>query len=450
MTERYLTVTALTKYLKRKFDIDPHLRNVLLKGEISNFNHHSRGHMYFTLKDDKAKIKAAMFSHKNRALKFMPENGMNVLVKGEVSVYEVYGEYQLYVQEMEPDGIGSLYLAYEQLKEELEKKGYFSPTLKKLIPRFPKHIAIITSPNGAAIRDILTTIRRRYPIVNTTIIPAIVQGTEAGKSISHAIQRANDYAAFDLIILGRGGGSIEDLWGFNEKIVAEAIFHSKTPIISAVGHETDHTISDFIADLRAPTPTGAAERAVPSREELHAQISRYQRSIVNIINQLIRNQKEKLNRLTDSYAFRYPNNLIKQKEQELDMLLERINRSQTSLLKEKQVSFQQFFTRFINQHPKKGYNQAIKEQTHLHERLQQSFAKRIKEKEQELLNKMDKLILLNPLEVMKRGFAIPYDDAGNVLMSSKKAQIDDHIRVKMSDGALKCQVLEIEVNPDDR
>src|SRR5690625_965256 len=224
--------------------------------------------MYLTIKDDQSRVQAVMFAGNNRKLKFTPEDGMNVLIRGEISVFEPYGQYQLYIRHMEPDGIGALYLAYEQLKDKLENKGYFDTNHKKKLPLYPKHIGIITSPTGAAVRDILTTIKRRYPIVQTTVIPVIVQGQLAADSIRKAIEFANQSDVYDLLIVGRGGGSIEDLWGFNKEIVADAIYHSNIPIISAVGHETDHTISDFVADLRAPTPTGAAELAVPSRFEL--------------------------------------------------------------------------------------------------------------------------------------------------------------------------------------
>lgn len=254
MIDKYLTVTAVTKYIKRKMDTDPHLKQILIKGEISNFKQHSRGHMYMTIKDSQTKIQAVMFAGNNRFLKFKPENGMNVLIKGEISVYEAYGQYQLYINQMEPDGIGSLYLAFEQLKEKLQKKGYFDPSIKKNIPLYPEHIGVITSPTGAAIRDIITTLRRRYPIVKITVIPVLVQGPNSPYSIKLAIEKANEIGGFDTLIVGRGGGSIEELWSFNEEIVAEAIYRSKIPIISAVGHETDVTISDFVADLRAPTP----------------------------------------------------------------------------------------------------------------------------------------------------------------------------------------------------
>lgn len=284
---KYVTVGALTKYIKRKFEVDPHLRDLWIKGEISNFKYHSRGHMYFTLKDEQARIQAVMFAGYNQYLSFRPEDGMKVLVRGEISVYEPSGNYQIYVKEMQPEGIGNLYLAYEQLKKRLEAEGLFSAEHKKPIPAFPRYIGVVTSPTGAAIRDILTTIRRRYPIATVILFPTLVQGEEAAGSIVRSIEKANELGYIDVLIVGRGGGSIEELWAFNEEAVARAIFASKVPIISAVGHETDFTIADFVADLRAPTPTGAAELAVPHVTELMERIS--QRKL-----RLMRAMKEKL------------------------------------------------------------------------------------------------------------------------------------------------------------
>src|SRR5699024_2499580 len=248
--ENYLTVSAVTKYMKRKMDTDPHLKRILIRGEISNFKHHNRGHMYLTLKDEQSRIQAVMFKGNNSYLRFVPENGMNVLIQGDISVFEPFGQYQLYIQKMEPDGIGALYVAFEQLKKKLQSIGMFHEAHKKSLPSFPEHIGIITSPTGAAVRDIITTINRRYPLAETTLLPTLVQGENAKKSISDAIKRANDLNMFDVLIVGRGGGSIEDLWAFNEEEVAYAIYESNIPIISAVGHETDNTISDYVADKR--------------------------------------------------------------------------------------------------------------------------------------------------------------------------------------------------------
>ncbi|HJV31848.1 MAG TPA: exodeoxyribonuclease VII large subunit, partial [Bacillales bacterium] len=349
--QKYLTVHALTKYIKRKFDVDPHLQNIFVKGEISNFKQHSSGHMYFTLKDEKARILAVMFSSHSRSMKFSPENGMKVILRGEISVYEPSGQYQIYVKEMRPDGIGDLYLAYEQLKQKLELEGLFAKENKKAIPLFPKRVGVITSPTGAAIRDILTTIKRRFPIAKVLVFPALVQGEQAAPSIVHAIEKANMMSNIDVLIVGRGGGSIEELWAFNEETVARAIFRSEIPIISAVGHETDFTIADFVADLRAPTPTGAAELAVPHIDELMERVLQRQTRLIRAISEKIRFKKEHLNRLKKSYAFRYPERLYEQKLEQTDKLTERLIKgtARLSMLKENQREI--LFKRLQRNHP---------------------------------------------------------------------------------------------------
>ena len=282
MDIKYYSITALNKAIKNMFDSKPELNRVYIKGEISNFKHHTRGHFYFTLKDENSRIAAVMFASYASNINFEPEDGMKVLVSGRVTVYEATGGYQIYVDDMQLDGLGNLYLEYEKLKKKLETEGLFDVSYKKPIPKYPKRIGIITAPTGAAIRDILSTIKRRYPICETILFPALVQGTGAKESIVEQITRAQDFD-LDVIICGRGGGSIEDLWAFNEEIVARAIFASKIPIISAVGHEIDFTIADFVADLRAPTPTGAAEMAVPNLVDLRTLIEQYKiRSNENI------------------------------------------------------------------------------------------------------------------------------------------------------------------------
>ncbi|WP_309228286.1 exodeoxyribonuclease VII large subunit [Virgibacillus saliphilus] len=396
MRDNYLTVTALTKYIKRKFDTDAHLKNIWLKGEISNFKHHSRGHMYLTIKDDHTRIQAIMFAGNNRSLKFKPESGMNVLIQGDISVFEPYGQYQLYIQQMEPDGIGSLYLAFEQLKEKLHKQGVFDAVHKKKIPLYPEHIGVITSPTGAAIRDIITTIKRRYPIVKTTILPVLVQGSNAALSIKQAIELANEKAIFDVLIIGRGGGSIEELWSFNEALVAEAIFQSTIPIISAVGHETDVTISDYVADLRAPTPTGAAELAVPSQIELKDRINANEQSLTKEMNATITQCKNHLQRMRKSYAFRYPEQLLTQKEQELDKHVESLERAAVNHKDKSDKAYKNLVTRFVAQHPEKQIKQS---QNHLRQLIRQQnhhISQIVDRNKMQLSNTIEKLTLLNP------------------------------------------------------
>src|SRR6478609_2992351 len=347
---RYLTVTALTRYIKRKFDVDPHMQDVWIKGEISNFKRHSRGHMYFTLKDQNARIAAVMFAGHNRQLNFQPEEGMNVLIRAEISVYEPSGNYQMYVKEMQPDGVGNLYLAYEQLKKKLEKEGLFDPARKRKLPKYPTTIGVITSPTGAAVRDIITTLKRRYN-ANIIVMPALVQGVNAAPSIIKAIEEANRRKEADVLIVGRGGGSIEELWAFNEESVARAIFTSNIPVISAVGHETDFTIADFVADLRAPTPTGAAELAVPHISEITERILTKQTRLIRAMKEKVGQQRKQLERLEKSYAFRYPHRLYEQKLEQLDKRTEQLVRNSQKLFSVKRTNYEQLTAALLRNHP---------------------------------------------------------------------------------------------------
>ncbi len=325
---QYLTIQALTKYIKRKFDKDPHLSSIYVKGEISNFKRHSSGHMYFTLKDERARILAVMFSSANASMKFNPENGMNVLVRGDISVYEAGGQYQIYVKEMQPDGIGDLFLAYQQLKEKLEKQGLFAESRKKPLPKFPRKIGVITSPTGAAVRDIITTIERRYPIGEIVVYPALVQGERAAQSIAESIKKANENAEMDVLIVGRGGGSIEELWAFNEEQVALAISNSEVPVISAVGHETDFTIADFAADMRAPTPTAAAELAVPHIDDLLERVLNRKIMLLRGMKTRLKSERARLKSASSSIIFRNPRRLYEQKIEAVDRLIEKLNKNQ--------------------------------------------------------------------------------------------------------------------------
>ncbi|CQR46784.1 Exodeoxyribonuclease 7 large subunit [Paraliobacillus sp. PM-2] len=445
MQDNYLTVTALTRYIKRKFELDKHLKEVWLKGEISNFKHHSRGHMYLTIKDDHSRVNAVMFAGNNRSLKFMPENGMQVLIKGQVSVYEPQGQYQLYIQEMEPDGIGALHVAFEQLKEKLHNEGLFDPSLKKSLPPYPQHIGIVTSPTGAAVRDILITIKRRYPIAAITIFPALVQGEHAPSSIVAAIKQANVCdVPLELLIVGRGGGSIEELWGFNDERVARAIVHSNLPVISGVGHETDITIADFVADVRAATPTGAAELAVPSKEDVDQKITNLTQAINRSLAYRIEEFGNKLERLQKSYAFRYPAQLINQKEQELDKLIDKLSKTSLDIVKNKQNQFAQNFLRLRNQHPNKQLEINQKDVTQLLKRHKRAMDGLLTHYKQDFISKVDKLNLLSPLHTMKRGYSIAYTEQGSVIQSNSDVQVGDNIAVKLQDGMIDCHVYGIE------
>ncbi len=348
---RHVSVTALTRYLKKKLESDRHLQSVLVRGEISNFKHHSRGHFYLTLKDQGSRIQAVMFASNNQKLLFQPENGMKVLIEADLSVYEPYGQYQLYIKNMQPDGIGNLYLAYEQLKKKLEAAGYFDPAHKKALPAMPLEIGVITSPTGAAIRDILTTVKRRFPAARVTLFPVLVQGEHAASSIAKAIMQANQTEFLEVLIVGRGGGSIEELWAFNEETVANAIYGSSLPVISAVGHETDFTISDFVSDLRAATPTAAAELVVPSVSQLLERLSDKRNRLHYFMTHRLQNQKEKLRVMENAYAFKYPAQLMRQKEQDLDGILERMTRAAQQQMKETAYSYNDLKNRLHLQHP---------------------------------------------------------------------------------------------------
>ncbi|WP_078545829.1 exodeoxyribonuclease VII large subunit [Litchfieldia alkalitelluris] len=443
-TKRYLTVTALTKYIKRKFDYDPHLQDIWIRGEISNFKSHSRGHMYFTIKDENARIQAVMFSSQNRSIQFKPEDGMKVLIRGEVTVYEPAGGYQIYVKEMQPDGIGNLYLAYEELKNRLASEGLFDEKYKKSLPLYPETIGVITSPTGAAVRDILTTIKRRYPIGKVIIFPALVQGTNAAASIAKSISLANQMNNVDVLIVGRGGGSIEELWAFNEEIVAKTIFQSDIPIISAVGHETDFTIADFVADLRAPTPTAAAELAVPHIVELAERITVRQARLLRTMKEKITLQHDRLQSLQKSYAFRFPKNLYVQKEQQLDRIYDKFLVESYRNIKDKQELYKTLSLRLKYQHPEEKLLKANEQLLSVEKVLQKEIKNLLKHYNHTFQANVSKLNALSPLKIMERGYSLAYDQEGALLKSVNTIEAGDSVRVRLQDGQLDCQVLKVE------
>ncbi len=419
MDREYLTVTQINKYIKYKFDNDENLNLVYLKGEISNFKNHSTGHLYFTIKDESSRILAVMFRNNALKLKFTPVDGSKVLVIGRIGVYEASGNYQIYVEEMMEDGIGNLALEFEKLKKKLSQKGYFNEEYKKPIPKFPKRIGIITATTGAAIRDIITTINRRYRNVELYIFPCLVQGVGAKEDIVRNINIANTFP-LDVLIVGRGGGSIEDLWAFNEEIVADAIFKSKIPIISAVGHEIDFTISDFVADLRAPTPTAAAELAVPNTIDLINYINqlsiRRNKSIINIINK----KYEKLESLKDSYILKNPQSIYEVKAQKVDNLIEKAILLITKSLTDN----------------KNRLNTLDKE-------VKTDMTKVLDKKTNRYLNILSKLETLNPILTIKRGYTITkYNDKS--ITSIKDINKKDYIKTEVCDGIIISQVIDME------
>jgi len=441
---KYVTVGALTKYIKRKFDVDPHLRDLWIKGEISNFKQHSRGHMYFTLKDSQARIAAVMFAGYNQHLPFRPENGMNVLVRGEISVYEPNGNYQLYVKEMQPEGIGRLYLAYEQLKQRLEAEGLFSSAHKKPLPAFPRCIGVVTSPTGAAVRDVMTTIRRRYPLAKIILFPALVQGDGAALSIVRAIERANDFGEVDVLIVGRGGGSIEELWAFNEEIVARAIFASRVPVVSAVGHETDFTIADFVADLRAPTPTAAAELAVPHIGELAERLAERKWRLIRAMKERLAASQERLVRLQASYAFRHPERLYEQKEQQLDALLERLTRQRERLVDKKRQRLRELHLRLWRHHPEAKLERMKERQKAAAGALEKAMRTALERHEFRFRSYVARLEALSPLRIMERGYSLVYNERRELVKRVGQLQVGERLSIRVQDGQVNCQVMGVE------
>lgn len=415
----YLTVTALTKYIKFKFDNDAHLKNVLLKGEISNFKRHSRGHFYFTLKDESAQISGIMFKTNADKVIFTPSDGMKVLVEGYISVFESSGNYQIYVKKMTEDGKGNLYLAYEQLKKKLSEAGLFAESHKKPIPKFPSTIGVITSPTGAAVRDIINVINRRYPLAKIIVYPALVQGEFAKDSIIKQLRLANTSKEVDVIILGRGGGSIEDLWPFNEEEVANAIYQSVIPIISSVGHEVDFTISDFVADLRAPTPSVGAEIAVPDQLELFNYLERLNNQNQSSLKQILRNKIDSLSRLRNSIVFRDPIRFTENKSRKLDHLNEKLE-----LLNP------------INRLIQSKYK-LIKSTKSLNDYYERYLSK----KQNNYLITINKLELLNPLSIMKKGYSVVKKN-NKVVKSINDVNIKDEIDILLNDGILNANVID--------
>lgn len=443
MSSSYLTVKALTKYIKRKFDADPHLREVYVKGELSNVKIHTSGHIYFTLKDDGARINATMFRNQAAKLSFRPEEGMQVFIRGDVNVYEVGGTYQLYAQTMEPDGIGGLFVAFNQLKERLQKEGLFNPNFKQPIPLYPQTIGVLTATTGAAIRDICTTIGRRYPQAEICIYPTLVQGASAAADIAKNIQLANKQALCDVLIVGRGGGSIEDLWAFNEEIVARAIFESRIPIISAVGHETDTTIADFVADLRAPTPTAAAEMAVPNRQELYQRVLKGQSQMHQMMTARLHFERTRLTKLQNAYPLARPDRLYRpftEKLAQMDTQLQ--NGTSLYFMKQRNV-LERLQAHLRMQSPQQQVTYAKRQLDTMSQQLTRAAFTNIQQNKRQFDSVIRTLSALNPLTIMHKGFNVSYKN-GQVVKSVEQLSPDDVIEVTFHDGAAKAKILEVE------
>jgi len=441
--DAYVSVSALTKYLKYRFDHDNNLQGVLLEGEISNFKHNARGHFYFTLKDEGAQISATMFYGEARKVLFEPADGMKVLVKGDVTVYEPYGTYSINVHEIEQKGIGSLYVAYEKLKKDLEKKGFFDQEHKKPIPKYPKAIGVITSGTGAAVRDCINTISRRYPMAEIYVYPTIVQGDDSKFDVVSKIELANRQKLVDVLIVGRGGGSIEDLWAFNEEIVAKAIYNSELPIISGVGHETDTTIADYVADRRAATPTAAAELATPNivdlRNLVDTSVKRINTSMINYL----KNLENKLVHLDSRLDNVNPVNKLDKMHESLLGNIKQLDLAFKSYLDKTDKKLSVLKTSLESLSPRYKLESMMNKVKEYENILDKDINKVINDKAHELSILNNKLDLLNPLKIMDKGYSIVYKDE-KIVKSISDVNVDDTLKVTLQDGSFTAIVKEKE------
>lgn len=399
MARQVLTITQLNEYIRSRMDADPFLSGIAVRGEISNYKLYPSGHYYFTLKDEGAALKCVMFKSSAQRLRFRPENGMKIIAMGKVSVYPRDGVYQLSCTALAMDGIGDLYAAFEQLKGKLAKEGLFEPSHKKPLPQYPGTIGIITSSAGAAVHDMLRILRKRYPLTNVRLLPVRVQGAEAPGEIAAAIRYANHYKLADLLIVGRGGGSIEDLWAFNDERVAYAIYESAIPVISAVGHEPDVTISDFVADLRAATPSNAAELAVPDQQALRQTLDSFSNVMANALGRQIKASRQHLKVLSESQSLKSPTGYLEQRRKNLQLLRNRmISAQNASLARNKQ--------RYIAN--------------------------------------ISKLDAMSPLKVLTRGYSMAQTEDGTLLRSVSQVELGQRISVSLSDGRISATVMERE------
>jgi exodeoxyribonuclease VII large subunit len=439
------TVSQLTARIKNMFEREPAMQDCWVRGEISNFTHHSKGHMYFTLKDPQSRIKSIMFAGNNRYLKFIPKEGMKVIAHGYVTVFERDGGYQLYVDEMQPDGLGTLFLQLQQLKEQFEREGLFDPMKKKPLPRHPRVVGVITSPTGAAVRDIITTIRRRYPLADVLLHPVLVQGPHAAASVAEAIYRMNEQGLADVLIVGRGGGSFEELWAFNEEVVVRAIYASVIPVISAVGHETDTTLADFVADVRAATPTAAAELAVPHILELSRHLDQLRGRMTLSLERRVREAKARLQRIESSPVFMRPTHRINQWRQVVDNLEDRLQLALTRFSGQQERRLSQLEARLLRTSPVERTKRMEQTLQYAVDRLRRA-AQAVVEREAHHFDRLlDKLDALSPLSVMRRGYSLMYaSDKKRLIKSVADVNLGEHVKVRLQDGWLDCPVWGVE------
>ena len=401
MSEKVLSIGQINEYIRATMDRDPVLNSVAVRGEISNYKVYPSGHHYFTLKDEEASLRCVMFKGNASRLRFRPDNGMQIIALGKISVYPRDGAYQLYCNALMPDGVGDLHAAFEQLKAKLAARGMFDPAHKKPIPQFPKTIGIVTSSAGAAVHDMLRILRKRYPLIKVLLLPVRVQGAEAPGEIASAIYYANAWNLADLLIVGRGGGSIEDLWAFNDEMVAQAIYDSQIPVISAVGHEPDVTISDYVADLRAATPSNAAELAVPDQDALRQNLDGAYTTMLTVFNRQLTAARRQLNLLSNNASLQNPLQYIKQRRQATE---------------------------------------------HLFSRLTSGYERSVSTKKQQFVSMTAKLDAMSPLKVLTRGYSMTQDSAGNLITSVSQTCEGDHICVYLSDGTVSAVVADKKEN----
>ena len=440
MNEEYVTVSALTKYIKYKFDKDPHLGRVYLTGEISNFRLRPT-HQYFSLKDENAIISATMFQSAFKKIQFRPEEGMKVLVIGKVSVFEKSGQYQINIEHMEPDGVGALFLAYEQLKKKLESEGLFSLP-KKPIPQFPKKIAILTSESGAVIQDIQTTVARRFPIVQLFLYPTVVQGVHAVNSILKNLDLV-EQEDYDVVIIGRGGGSIEDLWAFNEEPVVRRVAELSIPVISSVGHETDTTLIDFVSDMRAATPTAAAEIATPVLMEIHQQLRNLQTRLEQALTRQLQIKRERMQALANASIFQNPERIYQVYQQRVDQLEMRLQQMMQQIVQQKRQQLLKNQHRLELGSPSRRVQTEKQALQYLAKRLEQAQIQLMKDKKQQFQRAIQQLDLLSPLKIMNRGYGILQQEE-TIIKSVDQLEVEQELTIQLVDGTVRSKVTSVE------
>jgi len=437
------SVSKLNEIIKERLESDPRLLACTVTGEISNFKHHGSGHMYFTLKDDKSRIRAVMFASRNKSVAFRPEDGMRVICSGSIGVFDRDGQYQLYVDAMQPDGVGALYVAFEQLRTRLAAEGLFAPERKRPLPVYPRRIGVVTSPTGAVIRDICTTLERRYPLAKVFLAPAQVQGSTAAATIVAAIRQLETLVPpIDVMIVGRGGGSLEELWPFNEEVVARAVAACSVPIVSAVGHETDFTICDYVADIRAATPTAAAEVVAPHVQDILYQVNQAESRSRNALGWVLGNARQRLAAAQKSTALTKPERMIDHRRQSIDyiegQLRERVLRPVRKMERQLENASSRLYRLDLRGRIAASKHQLATFSTHMHNTIR----KRISEDNWQLDRYIVSLEALNPLAVLKRGFSIVYgEDGTSVLQSVSQVKPDDQIFVHFADGLIQAKIL---------